>query len=46
MRIGPTRVKIGKTVLYPTDKLEWDQKNNMVTLRSVNSTQDAGHDAA
>jgi hypothetical protein len=46
MRIGSTLVKIGKAVLFPTDKLEWDQKNNMVTLRSVNVTQDAGDDAA
>jgi hypothetical protein len=28
MRIGPTFVKIGKAVLYPTNELDaWDQKN-------------------
>lgn len=28
MRIGPTFVKIGKAVLYPTRELDaWDQKN-------------------
>lgn len=34
MRIGPTFVKIGKTVLYPLAELEaWDQKN-IVTCRA------------
>jgi hypothetical protein len=34
MRIGPTFVKIGKTVLYPTAELDaWDQKN-LVTCRA------------
>jgi hypothetical protein len=34
MRIGPTFVKIGKAVLYPTTELDaWDQKN-MVTCRA------------
>lgn len=27
MRVGPTLVKIGKAVLYPTDKLEWTAPN-------------------
>ena len=30
MRIGPTFVKIGKAVLYPTSELDaWDQKNTV-----------------
>lgn len=34
MRIGPTFVKIGKAVLYPTDQLDaWDEKNT-VTCRA------------
>lgn len=34
MRIGPTFIKIGKTVLYPTDALAaWDEKNT-VTCRA------------
>jgi hypothetical protein len=34
MRIGPTFVKIGKAVLYPTSELDaWDQKN-MVPCRA------------
>jgi Helix-turn-helix domain len=33
-RIGPTFVKIGKAVLYPTSELDaWDQKN-VVTCRA------------
>lgn len=35
-RIGPTFIKVGKTVLYPVDKLDaWDQKN-LVTCRASN----------
>lgn len=34
MKVGPTFVKIGKAVLYPTDELDaWDQKNT-VTCRT------------
>ena len=34
MRIGPTFIKIGKAVLYPTDQLDaWDEKNT-VTCRA------------
>jgi hypothetical protein len=34
MKVGPTFIKIGKTVLYPISELEaWDQKN-MVTCRA------------
>jgi hypothetical protein len=30
MKIGPTFVKVGKTVLYPTHELDaWDQKNTV-----------------
>jgi Helix-turn-helix domain len=30
MRIGPTFIKIGKAVLYPTSELDaWDQKNTV-----------------
>lgn len=35
MWIGPTFLKIGKAVLYPTSELDaWDQKN-MVTCRAT-----------
>jgi hypothetical protein len=34
MKVGPTFVKIGKAVLYPTNELDaWDQKNT-VTCRT------------
>ena len=34
MRIGPAFLKIGKAVLYPIDKLDaWDQEN-MITCRA------------
>lgn len=34
MRIGPSYLKVGKAVLYPTDELDaWDQKN-MVSCRA------------
>ncbi|PIT04767.1 hypothetical protein TSA1_31465 [Bradyrhizobium nitroreducens] len=34
MKVGPTFVKIGKAVLYPTNELDaWDQKNT-VTCRA------------
>jgi hypothetical protein len=46
MRIGPTFVKIGKAVLYPTDELDaWDQKN-MVTCRASKRRGMTGDDAA
>ena len=46
MRIGPTFVKIGKAVLYPTDELDaWDQKN-MVTCRASKRLEMTGDDAA
>jgi hypothetical protein len=35
MRVGPTFVKIGKAVLYPSDELDaWD-KRNMVSCRAA-----------
>ncbi len=38
-RIGPTFVKIGKAVLYPTNELDaWDQKNT-VTCGASKMTQ-------
>jgi hypothetical protein len=38
MRIGPTFVKIGKAVLYPTDELDaWDQKNMVPPARQRDS---------
>lgn len=34
MRIGPTFIKIGKAVLYPTSELDaWDEKNT-ITCRA------------
>lgn len=46
MRIGPTFIKIGKAVLYPTDELDaWDQKN-MVTCRASKRLGMFGDDAA
>jgi hypothetical protein len=38
MRIGPTFVKIGKAVLYPTVELDaWDKKNT-VTCRAARAS--------
>lgn len=35
MKVGPTFVKIGKAVLYPTDELDaWDQKNTVMCRTS------------
>lgn len=35
MRIGPSFIKIGKAVLYPTDELDrWDRSNLVVCRRS------------
>lgn len=46
MRIGPTFVKIGKAVLYPTDELDaWDRKN-MVTCRASKRLGLTSDDAA
>jgi hypothetical protein len=46
MRIGPTFVKIGKAVLYPTDQLDaWDQRN-MVTCRASKRLGMTDDDAA
>ena len=43
MRIGPTFVKIGKAVLYPTTELDaWDQKNMVTCRASRRLTVDAG----
>lgn len=47
MRIGPSFVKIGKTILYPIESLdEWDRAN-IVTCRApkgltMNADDDAG----
>jgi hypothetical protein len=46
MRIGPSFVKIGKTILYPIESLaEWDRAN-IVTCRAPKGlTMNAGEDA-
>lgn len=44
MRVGPTFVKIGKAVLYPTDELDaWD-KRNIVSCRSSGRLKVTGPD--
>ena len=46
MRIGPTFVKIGKAVLYPTSELDaWDQKN-MVTCHASKRASVSADDEA
>lgn len=46
MRIGPTFIKIGKAVLYPTAELDaWDQKNTVTCRASRVFTMDAGDEA-
>jgi hypothetical protein len=46
MRIGPTFVKIGKAVLYPTAELDaWDQKNTVTCRASRRLSMDAGEEA-
>ena len=46
MRIGPTFVKIGKTVLYPIAELDaWDQKNIVTCRASRRLSVDAGETA-
>jgi hypothetical protein len=46
MRIGPTFVKIGKAVLYPTAELEaWDKKNT-VTCRAARASGVSEHEGA
>ncbi len=46
MRIGPTFVKIGKAVLYPTIELDaWDQKNMVTCRASRRRSMDAGEEA-
>jgi Helix-turn-helix domain len=46
MRIGPTFVKIGKAVLYPTNELDaWDQKNTVSCRASARPNVDDGEEA-
>ena len=46
MRIGPTFVKIGKAVLYPTSELDaWDQKNMVACRASKRVSVSADDDA-
>ena len=46
MRIGPTFVKIGKAVLYPTNELDaWDQKNTVSCRASKRPNVDDGEEA-
>jgi hypothetical protein len=46
MRIGPTFVKIGKAVLYPTNELDaWDQKNTVSCRVSKRPNVDDGEEA-
>ncbi|MCP3462614.1 helix-turn-helix domain-containing protein [Bradyrhizobium sp. CCGUVB23] len=46
MRIGPTFVKIGKAVLYPTNELDaWDQKNTVSCRASKRPNVDDGKEA-
>ena len=45
MRIGPTFVKIGKAVLYPTNELDaWDQKNTVTCRASKRLDLDGGEE--
>jgi hypothetical protein len=46
MRIGPTFVKIGKAVLYPSAELDaWDQKNTVTCRASRRLGMAAGEEA-
>jgi hypothetical protein len=46
MRIGPTFVKIGKSVLYPINELDaWDQKNMVACRASKRHRVDADEGA-
>jgi Helix-turn-helix domain len=46
MKIGPTFVKIGKAVLYPTNELDaWDQKNTVTCRASKGLDVDMGKEA-
>ena len=46
LRIGPTFVKIGKAVLYPTAELDaWDQKNTVTCRASRKLRMDARDEA-
>jgi len=46
MKIGPTFVKIGKAVLYPTNELDaWDQKNTVTCRASKGLNMDRGEEA-
>lgn len=45
-KIGPTFVKIGKAVLYPTNELDaWDQKNTVTCRASKGLNVDRGEEA-
>jgi hypothetical protein len=45
MKIGPTFVKIGKAVLYPTNELDdWDQKNTVTCRASRGLDVDRGEE--
>jgi hypothetical protein len=46
MKIGPTFVKIGKAVLYPTNELDaWDQRNTVTCRASKGLHMDKGEEA-
>ncbi|MBR1158113.1 helix-turn-helix domain-containing protein [Bradyrhizobium elkanii] len=46
MRIGPTFVKIGKAVLYPTNELDaWDKRNTVTCRASKGCDVDKGEEA-
>ncbi|WP_050999307.1 hypothetical protein [Bradyrhizobium elkanii] len=46
MKIGPTFVKIGKAVLYPTNELDaWDQTNTVTCRASKGRNVDKGERA-
>ena len=46
MKVGPTFIKISKTVLYPISELEaWDQKNMVTCPASKRLTVDPGEGA-
>lgn len=46
MRIGPTFVKLGKAVLYPTAELDdWDRRNTVTCRPSRRLSMDADKEA-
>lgn len=46
MKIGPTFVKIGKAVLYPTNELDaWDRKNTVTCRASKGLDVDKNEEA-